>query len=187
MSGSYIDIAARLKHEIIRGKFAAGQRFPTRVELEQRFSATPMKVNRAMRLLAEEGFVQARRGSATHVVPHPPHLSHFAIAFPQNPQGGFSRFFTAIRAEADKWQGPDRRISSFFGVETHTDVEDYQRLLRFVEARRVAGLIFAAKPFMLQLIGSPLLHEPGVFRMTRLFFPRRSTIWFHVAASGWRW
>ena len=161
---SYMDIAERLKQDILRGLVAPGQRLPTRVELERQFDTTPVTLNRAMKMLVAEGFVHARMGSGTHVAPHPPHLTHFALAFPFAYVGGRSRFYEAIRDEATKLQAPERRVSAFYGIESHVDEEDYQRLLGFVRAHRLAGLIFAANPYVLTEVGSPLIREPGVLR-----------------------
>lgn len=161
---SYLDIAERLKRDILRGLVTPGQRLPTRVELERKFDTTPVTLNRAMRQLIEEGFIQARMGSGTHVARHPPHLSQFALTFPFPVVQGVSRFYEAIRDEAAKFQGNERRVSAFYGIEAHVDVEDYQRLLGFVRAHRLAGLIFAANPFAMIDAGSPLIREPGIHR-----------------------
>ncbi|MEI8083038.1 MAG: GntR family transcriptional regulator, partial [Actinomycetes bacterium] len=160
----YVDIAERLKRDILRGIVAPGQRLPTRVELERQFDTTPVTLNRAMKRLVSEGFVQARMGSGTHVATHPPHLAHFALAFPFAVVQGASRFYEALRDEAGRLQASERRVSPFYGIESHVDEEDYQRLLGFVRAHRLAGLIFAANPYQLVAKGSPLIREPGVLR-----------------------
>ncbi len=161
---SYLDIATRLKRTIIRGALKPGQRMPTRVELERQFDTSSVTLNRAMRVLVEEGFVQARKGSATCVAPHPPHLSLYALAFPSFPSKTVSRFYEAIRSEAAKLQTDERRVSLFHGIDSHVDEEDYQRLLGWVDAQRLAGLIFAGNPYHLRELGSPLVLEPGVRR-----------------------
>jgi DNA-binding transcriptional regulator YhcF (GntR family) len=159
---SYLDIVDRLKKEIIRGTVLPGQRLPTRVKLERRFNTTPVTLNRAMQVLMKEGFVKARMGSGTHVAPHPPHLSLYALAFPFESLQGVSRFYEALRDEAAKLKTDERRVSAFYGIASHVDVEDYQRLLESVRAQRLAGLIFAGNPY--QLTGSPLIRDRGLLR-----------------------
>ena len=170
---SYVDIAERLKRDILCGIVAPGQRLPTRVELERQFGTTPVTLNRAMKMLVSEGFVRARLGSGTHVATHPPHLAHFALAFPFAVVQGASRFYEALRDETGELQANERRVSAFYGIESHVDVEDYQRLLGFVRAHRLAGLIFAANPYQLVETDSPLIREPGVPRTAIMVADRR--------------
>ena len=161
---SYAEIADRIKRDILRGVVAPGQQLPVRVQLEQKFKTTPVTLNRAMKMLMKEGFVTARMGSGTHVAPHPPHLSHYALAFPFASVKGVSRFYEALSNEAAKLQGKERRVSTYYGIESHVDVPDYQRLLELVGARRLAGLIFACNPYLLAGAGSPLIRDRAVFR-----------------------
>lgn len=158
-------ILKALRAEIVGGQFAPGARLPTRVELEKRFGTTSVTIQRAMHRLAGEGFIRADCVTGTFVAAHPPHLTQFALAFPYSPDSIPSQFFRAIRVEADRWQNPERRVLSFYDVESHTDVEDYQRLLRYVQSTRLAGLIFAANPFVLRQMGSPLVATPDLPRV----------------------
>ena len=158
-------VVQHLRRLIVSGKRAPGDRMPTHVELERRFDAESPTIRAAMSVLREDGFVETRHRDGTFVASHPPHLSQFAFVFPFSPDRTPSQFFHAIRAEADYWQRPDRRVLSFYDVDAHTDVEDYQRLLRYVQSDRLAGLIFAANPFVLRSVGSPLTEMPGLPRV----------------------
>jgi len=170
---SYGDIAGRIKRDIIRGVVAPGQQLPTRITLERKFDTTPVTLNRAMKLLMKEGFVKARMGSGTHVAWHPPHLAHFAITFPFSALQGVSRFYEALRDEAAKLQTEEQHVSAFYGIESHVDVEDYQRLVGLMQARCLSGLIFAANPYQLALAGSPLLRERDVLRTAIMLQDKR--------------
>lgn len=161
---SYVDIVERIKQDIVRGLVEPGQRLPTRVKLEKKFSTTPVTLNRAMKVLMSEGFVTARMGSGTFVAPHLPNLSHFALTFPFKDLGGVSRFYEALRDEAAKLQRERQRVSVFYGIESHVDVDDYQRLLRVIQSQRLAGLIFGANPYQLDKVNSPLVRAKGVLR-----------------------
>ena len=158
-------VVQHLRRLIVSGKRGPGDRMPTHVELERRFDAESPTIRAAMSVLREDGFVETRHRDGTYVASHPPHLSQFAFVFPFSPDRMPSHFFHAIRAEADYWQRPDRRVLSFYDVGVHTDVEDYQRLLRYVQSDRLAGLIFAANPFLLRSLGTPLTEMPGLPRV----------------------
>ena len=64
-----------------------------------------------------------------------------------------------------KATGGALQISFYYGVDGHTDAEDYGRLAREVEGWRLAGVVFAGTPAALQ--GSPLL-APEVARVATM-------------------
>lgn len=154
-----------IRDGIVAGSFMPESRVPTHQELERLCGADSRTIRVAMEVLRADGFIETYPRRGTFVVPHPPHLSHFALTFPATVLKDVSRFYEAIRDEAAKMQAPERRVSTFYDIESHTDVDDYQRLLGFVRARRLAGLIFAGVPYKLAGDGSPLLCEPGVARI----------------------
>ena len=155
-----------LRRLIVDGKVLPTERMPTHKELERRFDAESPTIRAAMRVLSEDGFIETRHRRGSFVASHPPHLTQFAFAYPFNPDRIPSRFFSAIHDEAERWQNPERRVLSFYDVHLHTDVEDYQRLLRYVQSNRLAGLIFTNNPFGLRRIDSPLIGMSGLPRVT---------------------
>ncbi len=159
---TYVEIVSRIKRDIIQGPLRPGDRMATRVELEKRFDTTPVTLNRAMKILVSEGFVTARMGSRTQVALHPPHLSHFALAFPFADVKGRSRFYEALRDEAIKLKSVDRHVTAFYGIESNR--EECDRLIQILRAQCLAGLIFAGNPYHLTAQSSPLIRERGVFR-----------------------
>lgn len=62
-------LAAILRQRIMDGTYPPGSRLPTHLALEAESGLSPMTVRRAVRLLAEEGWVRTRRGRGTFVVP----------------------------------------------------------------------------------------------------------------------
>jgi DNA-binding LacI/PurR family transcriptional regulator len=154
-----------LRERIVSGHLKPGDRLPTHHELEEHFQAGPPAVQAAMALLREHGFIETKHRCGSFVAAHPPHLSHFALAFPFPVLKGHSHFYEAIRDEAAKLQADERRVSAFYGIESHVDVDDYQRLLGLMQAHRLAGLIFAGSPHALRMNGSPLVLKPGVRRI----------------------
>ena len=157
-------VLEHLRQRIVGGELSPGAALPSHHEIERRFQATPATVQEAMRILRAEGFVETRPRRGTFVVRHPPHLCNYALAFPWDPRRRGSQFYRAICLEAARVKGIARRISVFHNIESHVDVEDYARLASLVRAQRLAGIVFAARPFGL-LEGTPLLDEPGMPRV----------------------
>jgi len=173
-------IEEKLRAQILAGRLAPGGRLPTRTELEKHFRVSSVTVQLALDRLVEDGFVKAEGRKGTFVSAHPPHLCRYALCFPNYPStdGGWPRFWTALTNEALRLQtSQPRRITLFHGLDGHVDSEDYQRLLADVRAHRLAGVIFAAHPFM--LMDLPLMREPGLPRvaiMNELLYPNLAAV-----------
>ncbi len=160
-------VVRHLRRLIVAGQLAPGDRLPTHHDLKRRFDAEAQTIADVMRELSSHGFIETKRGHGSFVARHLPHLTQFALVFPYSPDPTLmpSPFYAALRAEADRWQNPERRVLPFYDIESHTDVEDYQRLLHFVESERLAGLIFAAPLDGLRALGSPVVQLPGLPRV----------------------
>jgi len=158
------EIILVLREDILSGRLAAGERLPPRTELLQRFQTTPVTLQRAVDQLVRDGYLATADRSGTYVNDHLPFLSHYALVFPDPADLAGSTFYAAIRNEAVKLQQPTRRFSCYYGIDGHTDVPDYQRLVDDVRAHRLGGVIFATNPF--QIAQSPVLEEPGIPRVT---------------------
>ncbi|MEU0567712.1 GntR family transcriptional regulator [Nonomuraea sp. NPDC005983] len=63
----YRTLAARLRQEIVQGRWPVGGRLPTESELAQTYTVGVNTVRRAVDLLVEEGLVRRRQGSGTFV------------------------------------------------------------------------------------------------------------------------
>jgi DNA-binding LacI/PurR family transcriptional regulator len=151
-------IVQRLHRQILSGRLEPGARLPTRRELCDRLGVSLVTVQQALDELARDGFVEARGASGTFVAQRPPHLCTYGLVFPQRPNSpGFVRFWTALANEALAMSRDDRRIVPWFGIDGHADSEDFQRLVHDVQRRRMAGLIFASRPY--NLAHTPLLTE----------------------------
>lgn len=68
------DIAARIRQEIMEGRYPTGSVLPAEPELADRYGASRSLVNRAMQVLAAEGLVRPRQGRGTMVTWLPPML-----------------------------------------------------------------------------------------------------------------
>ncbi len=65
----YLQLAGELREEIMSGKLAALDQFPTESELCQRYKVSRFTVREALRRLQNEGLIARRRGSGTVVQP----------------------------------------------------------------------------------------------------------------------
>lgn len=159
------EIIAALRGRILSGEFEPGTRLPTRRELGTEFRASPLTIQHALDRLTSHGFVESRGRHGTFVSAHPPHLSSYAIIFPNVPDaGGRRRFWSHLLHEAvNVRRSRPCRIAFYFGLDGQADNPDYQKLLREVRSGRVAGVIFMEPPENFR--DSPLLDEPGLGRV----------------------
>jgi DNA-binding LacI/PurR family transcriptional regulator len=156
-------IAEELRRQIRGGLLPPGARLPTRRELGQQFAAGPMTIQRALDRLIRDGFVVPRGRAGTFVSEQPPHLSHFALVI-HTSQPGSSLYLSAmLQAAAEVQHTRGCRISTFFGIDGHSDVEDFQRLVGEVRGTRLAGGIFSTPPQNLE--DTPILQEPDLPRV----------------------
>jgi DNA-binding LacI/PurR family transcriptional regulator len=158
-------IVRELRERITQGLLAPGVQLPTRIEIEQHFSASSVTVQRALQELQRDGFVTVNGRQGTFVSETPPHLTNYALVFPTLPgESRWNRFFAALNSEAPALaRGLGRRISVYYSADSHSDHEDYQRLLSDVKAHRLGGIIFASIPQL--LIGTAILNEPAIPRV----------------------
>ena len=153
-----------LRDQIVHGHWQPGIQLPTRTEIEGRFGAGPMTVQRAINYLAEDGFVTTRGSRGTFVTEQPPHLFRVGLVFPSAPEQ-WNRNWLALNQEAQKYaeSSTNQSLAFYYGVDGHSDSEDYQRLLRDLENKRLAGLMFSFVPSMLR--NTPVLETPDIPRV----------------------
>ena len=159
-------ILAKLRGEILDGTLAAGQRLPTRSELIARYEASSVTVQLVLDTLIADGFVEPRGRSGTFVADHPPHLCHYGlvIAGTLAERAHWPHFWNALDGEARHLfgKGP-RSMTVYYGIASR-DERHYPKLLHDVQARRLAGLVFATNPHW--LVNTPVLDLPGIPRVT---------------------
>jgi DNA-binding LacI/PurR family transcriptional regulator len=159
-------IVAKIRQEIVEGRFPADSRLESQRELSARFGVAGVTVQTALKQLEREGFIESRSRSGTFVVAKPPHLNQYALVFnlnPANPEQ-WSRYYQALTQAAVSFQQESgRRMLMFHGINEHADSEDRQRLIACMETQRVAGVIFTNAPF--QLEKTPILDLPGIPRV----------------------
>jgi len=156
----------------MRGVWPSGTLLPVQTKLATRFKVSSLTVHHALRQLAREGFIEARRRVGTRVVARLPHLTNLALIFPTDPARSkyYSKFFATLGSTGSNLQREHaRQIAQFHGVDWQADTKDRQRLVEQLQAHQLAGLIFAANPHM--LVGSPVLELPGVPRVAIMKVP----------------
>jgi DNA-binding LacI/PurR family transcriptional regulator len=167
-------ILDELRRRIVGGDYAAGHQFPVRTDLEREFDASSVTIQRAMDYLRREGFIEVSGRQGTYVVPHPPHLSHYALVFSGTPTGTahWSRFYQALANEAAGVERNGRqRVDVHYGIEPHAENKRYHDLVRAMRNHLFAGLIFADHPYVV-FHGTPLVDEPGIPRVGIMGAPR---------------
>jgi DNA-binding LacI/PurR family transcriptional regulator len=112
----------------------------------RRFGVTSNTMNAVLRRLKGDGFVRAAGRDGTFVVDRPPHLCRIGLVFRGHPGGpvpqDWSNYWTLIEQEARRLgarRGLD--VVSYYGVTSHADEPDYQRLIADARAGRLAGLL----------------------------------------------
>jgi DNA-binding LacI/PurR family transcriptional regulator len=156
-------IIRALRNQIVSGRMHPGARLPTRVELERRYRAGPMTVQRALDRLSRDGFVVAQGRRGTFVAPRPPHLSRYAMVLPVAGPKASLMFASLLQATGEIQQAQHVTILPYYNVNGRPDSEDYQRLVDEVRTHRLAGVIFTTRPILLE--DTPLITEPGIPRV----------------------
>lgn len=154
-------ITAKLRERIVAGRYLPSSRLPTCQELEREFKASRMTVLKALDQLKRDEFIRTDGRRGTFVAERPPQLFRYAVVFSEH---HLSRFSQALFQTTEVIQRETlRRLPSFFGVNGHTDVEDYERLVADVRAQRLAGMILVSQPSALST--TPLFEDPELPRV----------------------
>lgn len=157
-------IAAHLRREIAARHLRPGARLPVRAELEDRFAASRMTVQRAMTALARDGFTVARGKLGTFVAAQPPCLARYGLVFSARPSApGWSGLDATMLRVADACLARgEPQVVAYYGV-CSAHHGDHGHLLQEVQQQRLAGLIFVEPPTL--VLDSPLLGELPVPRV----------------------
>lgn len=136
-------IAEALRSAVARGELVAGERLPVRTELETKFAASLMTVQKAMDTLTRDGFILSRGTLGTFVADHPPCLNRYGIVFSSSPHspdwGGYREALLQVGHKRD--EAADRDMAFYYGVD-HEGDGDYESLLADIQSQRLAGILF---------------------------------------------
>ncbi len=159
-------IARQLRAMIVEGTFPLGSRLPTRRELGQTFSTTPVTMQVVFDLLTDEGYVYSLGRRGTFVAAEIPPAEHYGLVFPypDEPNRPWPLYWKALAGQAaEVGKITRRRISICYGNEGIGEQLEYRKSLADLQNDRFSGLIFATPPFNLQ--GTPLVEKPGLSRV----------------------
>lgn len=154
-------IYAKLRSRIVSGSLKPNDRFPTRRALCKEFDASTVTIQQVVDRLVSDNFLEARGARGTFVTEAPPHLTRYALVFPNDPES--NRFWFALANEAIRLRhSKNVELVNYFNIDGHTDRKEYQELVDHVTHHRMAGIIFASQPYLLK--DTPLVTEPGIPR-----------------------
>ncbi|OGV55995.1 MAG: hypothetical protein A2X45_21135 [Lentisphaerae bacterium GWF2_50_93] len=160
-------ISAYVRKKIISGKWTAGQKIPTRLELGRKFGVTVVTVQRTLAPLVSDGFlrVDMNKERGTYVNETPPHLFNYAHVFASVPSGnGWNMFFaTQLNVSKNLQKELGIKIMPYFGLDGYPSRPDYIRLVNDIRKERLAGIIFATSIHMIE--NTPAVLEGGIPRV----------------------
>lgn len=165
-------ISRHFRERILAGALKAGDQLPAQTVLAKEFQVSPVTVQRAIDVLAREGFVRTRRRGGTFVAERPPHLCRYALVFIDTPGDPttWTLYHNAVANEGIRLaKRHDIQLSTYHGVLGHVDEADYQRLLEDVRAGLVGGIIITSYPT--PLLQTPLLKDPHLPRVAMMGLP----------------
>ncbi len=161
-------IATSLRSAIAEGHYSAGERLPTEAALSERFGVNRHTVRHAIRHLADEGLVHARRGAGVFVLARP-------LDYPLSERVRFHQNLLAAGRLPEK---------SVLSVEVHAAAEDDARRLKIAPGDPLAvsySLSFAdGTPVALAESRFPEVRHPGLADALR----RESGVSKALAAVG---
>ncbi|MBS3763535.1 MAG: GntR family transcriptional regulator [Planctomycetes bacterium] len=159
------DIADDIRQRIVKGALESGTRLPGNRRLVDQYGSSSVTVQRAMKLLVKQGYVESIPRRGRFVAEHPPHSHRVALAFPGHPEEihtyRWTRYLIALQASARRLNeetGWD--LVPYFDIEPTENGEmadGYRRLMDDVRSDRLAGIIFGYSPH--NLSGTELLVE----------------------------
>lgn len=158
------EIIKALTGKIVSGEWALGEKIPNRLKIEKAFNASSVTVQRAMELLAADGFLEPRGRNGTFVSNKPPYLHNYAIVFYGSPKRNWSAFLESLASEAAKLKLPDGfKIKYYYDINGDPRVKDYGHLISDIRAHRLAGIFFSANPY--EVAGTPIIDEGEIPRV----------------------
>jgi len=150
--------------KIVSGEWPLGQKIPNRLSIEKTFNASSVTVQRAMEILATDGFLEPRGRSGTFVSENPPFLHNYGIVYYGQPKKNWSAFLESIDIEAAKLKLDSRtRLKYYYELNGDPRMKDYGRLISDIRAHRLAGIFFTTNPY--QVADTPITDEGDLPRV----------------------
>lgn len=149
-----------LRQKILAGVYPPGSQLPIQTELAKSWEMSGVTVQKAVEILARQGFVEIRRGIGSFIPQLPPHLRNYAVVFSTRFP---SHFHEALRDEAKGIQQQSERIFHFFQIESPSHLlPDYVKLEALVRNRQLAGILLVSSSGLLKI---PAIQESEIPRV----------------------
>ena len=140
----HYQVIGDLRRRIVAGQFRPGDRLPAWSQLSATYGVARPTLTRVMDRLKRDGLVFSDSTRGTFVMPRPPHLHRYAVAFEASPDGtDWTRFLATLAAEVQRIDAadPGRDLSVLYGVNEHAEGEAVDRLRRDLRDGLLAGVI----------------------------------------------
>lgn len=126
----------------------AGGRLPIRTELQRRFGASCITIQRVIDRFVDQGLLEARGSQGTFVAARPPHLHRIALVFPFGPQadGRWKGYYQALRQAAAQLRLEGVDLRPVMAHEHRQQTAEFAALQETCRDGLIAGLIFASPP-----------------------------------------
>lgn len=160
-----VQLMTAFKRRLRGGKWTAGSRLPTRMELIKTFKVSPMTLQLVIDDLTQEGFVQSRGREGTFVANTPPFVRNygFVIRGANEERQEWHHYWRVLESEATRhFSDSVKKAVFYYGIDRPFS-QDVQRLQQDIESQRLAGVFFSNVPGFLS--SSPLAmqkHTPLV-------------------------
>lgn len=83
-NGKQNKISRQIRRDIRSGVYAPGEKLPLRIEIEKKYNASPVTVQKAFDKLKEDKYIYSTRAKGTFVANTLPCFTNYAIVFPQH-------------------------------------------------------------------------------------------------------
>jgi DNA-binding LacI/PurR family transcriptional regulator len=149
-------IVEDLRQAILRGDYTAGSRLPTRRALCNHYNASSVTLQRAVDILIEEGFIEARGRNGSFISDTPPHLADFIMMFPHAAVYRENLFFKSLEKSIRKIEEREKiNITIYRNIENEKDLLSYQELISKIQERKIAGIIMVrVSQFIMDIVDS---------------------------------
>ncbi|HCE43408.1 MAG TPA: hypothetical protein DET40_07655 [Lentisphaeria bacterium] len=160
-------ISAYVRENIISGRWPAGHKIPTHIELGKKFGVTTVTVQRTLSSLVSDGFlrVNMKGDRGTFVNETPPHIFNYALVFPSaQPEPNQNMFYTTLLDVSKGLQCElGITITPYYWIDGNPVRPDYIRLVNDIKKERLAGIIFASPIFLIEK--TPVVLEGDIPRI----------------------
>ena len=158
-------IAESLKSGMLEGRYPAGSRLPTRLELQETFGASPVTLQKVISRLAEEGFIFTRGRQGTFVSETTPHMHRIGLLFEfTREEVESSIFLDGLRKCASRIeQATSLSFECFYDLKRGMAAPDAAGLMEQIATHRLCGLFIASPPY--GLMGTPALQDESLPRV----------------------